>query len=194
MVGQVVRARGRQLRGALERVGEPVCRPDPHRSGRRRCPGEHVDGRRVRAAARVRPAVARAAAGRASTRSRSCAGAALLRRADHGVHRGRRARCGPRRSSPACSTRRSSRREFGIAKPDPQIYLALREALGVEPGEAAASSATAPTTSWPARSGSACVRCSSTGPASHRCGREVQTWDGPRVTSIPEVLEVLELC
>jgi hypothetical protein len=24
--------------------------------------------------------------------------------------------------------------------------------------------------------------------------REVQTWDGPRVTSIPEVLEVLERC
>jgi putative hydrolase of the HAD superfamily len=82
---------------------------------------------------------------------------------------------------------------LGIAKPDPQIYLHCAEQLGVAPGEAlfvgdGANDELA-----------GALRVGMRALLIHRPGEpplwpEVQTWEGPRVTSIPEVLEVLELC
>ena len=82
---------------------------------------------------------------------------------------------------------------LGIAKPDPRIYLHCAEALGVEPGEAVFVGDGANDELAGA------LRVGMRALLIHRPGEpplwpEVQTWDGPRVTSIPEVLEVLELC
>jgi putative hydrolase of the HAD superfamily len=83
--------------------------------------------------------------------------------------------------------------QLGIAKPDPRIYLHCAEELGVEPGEAVFVGDGANDELAGA------VRVGMRALLIHRPGEpplwpEVQTWDGPRVTSIPEVLEVLELC
>ena len=82
---------------------------------------------------------------------------------------------------------------IGLVEARPADLPRTARALGVEPREAS-SSATARTTSSPARGASGCVRSSSTRPARIPLWPEVRTWDGLRVTSIPEVLEVLELC
>jgi putative hydrolase of the HAD superfamily len=81
----------------------------------------------------------------------------------------------------------------GLAKPDPRIYLHCAEQLGVRPGEAVFVGDGANDELAGA------LRVGMRALLIHRPGElplwpEVQTWDGPRVTSIPEVLEVLELC
>jgi putative hydrolase of the HAD superfamily len=83
--------------------------------------------------------------------------------------------------------------QLGIAKPDPRIYLHCTEELGVAPGEAVFVGDGANDELAGA------LRVGMRALLIHRPGEpplwpEVQTWDGPRVTSIPEVLEVLELC
>ncbi len=82
---------------------------------------------------------------------------------------------------------------IGISKPDPRIYLACCEELGVEPREAVFVGDGANDELEGAR------RVGMRAILIHKRGQdpmwpEVQTWDGPRVTSIPEVLEVLEQC
>jgi putative hydrolase of the HAD superfamily len=82
---------------------------------------------------------------------------------------------------------------IGLAKPDPRIYLACCEELGVEPHEAVFVGDGANDELAGAR------RVGMEAVLIHAPGRdpvwpEVRTWDGPRITSIPEVLEVLERC
>ena len=79
---------------------------------------------------------------------------------------------------------------LGLSKPDPQIYLHCCELLGVEPGEAVFVGDGANDELAGAR------RVGMHALLIHRSGEpplwpEVEDWDGPRVTSIPEVLEVL---
>jgi putative hydrolase of the HAD superfamily len=78
----------------------------------------------------------------------------------------------------------------GLAKPDPRIYLHCCELLGVEPGEAVFVGDGANDELEGAR------RVGMDAILIHKPGEdpfwpEVRDWDGPRVTSIPEVLEVL---
>jgi putative hydrolase of the HAD superfamily len=78
----------------------------------------------------------------------------------------------------------------GLAKPDPRIYLACCEELGVEPHEAVFVGDGANDELEGAR------RVGLRPILIHKPGEdpvwpEVRTWDGPRVTSIPEVLEHL---
>jgi putative hydrolase of the HAD superfamily len=80
---------------------------------------------------------------------------------------------------------------IGISKPDPRIYLACCEELGIEPREAVFVGDGANDELEGAR------RVGMRPILIHKHGQdplwpEVRTWDGPRVTSIPEVLEVLE--
>jgi putative hydrolase of the HAD superfamily len=82
---------------------------------------------------------------------------------------------------------------IGISKPDPRIYLSCCEELGVEPREAVFVGDGANDELEGAR------RVGMQAILIHKLGEdplwpEVQTWDGPRVTSIPEVLEVLRRC
>jgi putative hydrolase of the HAD superfamily len=82
---------------------------------------------------------------------------------------------------------------FGASKPDPRIYLACCELLGVEPAEAAFVGDGANDELAGAR------RVGMEAILIHRPGDdplwpEVKEWDGPRVTSIPGVLEVVEPC
>jgi HAD superfamily hydrolase (TIGR01509 family) len=82
---------------------------------------------------------------------------------------------------------------IGLSKPDPRIYLACCEQLGVEPHEAVFVGDGANDELGGAR------RVGLVPVLIHKAGvdpvwREVRTWDGLRVTSIPEVLEVLERC
>jgi putative hydrolase of the HAD superfamily len=78
---------------------------------------------------------------------------------------------------------------IGISKPDPRIYLACCEALGVEPGEAVFVGDGANDELEGAR------RVGMDAILIHREGEQplwgLETWDGPRVTSIPGVLDVL---
>ena len=81
----------------------------------------------------------------------------------------------------------------GISKPDPRIYLSCCEELGVGPSQAVFVGDGANDELEGAR------RVGMQAILIHKRGQdpmwpEVQTWDGPRVTSIPEVLEVLERC
>jgi putative hydrolase of the HAD superfamily len=82
---------------------------------------------------------------------------------------------------------------LGIAKPDPRIYLHCCELLAVAPGEAVfVGDGANDELGGAERAGLRAVLI-------HRPGEpaawpEVAAWDGPRVTTIPEVLEVLELC
>jgi putative hydrolase of the HAD superfamily len=79
---------------------------------------------------------------------------------------------------------------IGLSKPDPRIYLACCERLGIEPREAVFVGDGANDELDGAR------RVGLHPILIHRAGEdpvwsEVRTWDGPRVTSIPEVLEHL---
>jgi putative hydrolase of the HAD superfamily len=82
---------------------------------------------------------------------------------------------------------------IALSKPDPRIYLACCEELGVEPREAVFVGDGANDELDGAR------RVGMQAILIHKLGEdplwpEVQTWDGPRVTSVPEVLEVLARC
>jgi putative hydrolase of the HAD superfamily len=81
----------------------------------------------------------------------------------------------------------------GLSKPDPRIYRHCCELLGVEPDEAVFVGDGANDELAGAR------RVGMHAILIHKAGEdpfwpEVREWDGPRVTSIPEVLEVLERC
>jgi putative hydrolase of the HAD superfamily len=81
----------------------------------------------------------------------------------------------------------------GLAKPDQRIYRLCCEQLGVEPHEAVFVGDGANDELEGAR------RVGLVPILIHKAGEdpvwpEVRTWDGLRVTSIPEVLEVLERC
>ena len=81
----------------------------------------------------------------------------------------------------------------GLSKPDPRIYLACCEQLGVPPEEALFVGDGANDELDGARRVGLCpvlIHKAGEDPVWH----EVRTWDGLRVTSIPEVLEVLERC
>jgi len=81
---------------------------------------------------------------------------------------------------------------FGLSKPDPRIYLHC-ELLGVEPYEAVfVGDGANDELAGAERVGMRAILI-------HRPGEDpywddLAEFDGPRVTSIPEVLEVLELC
>jgi putative hydrolase of the HAD superfamily len=80
---------------------------------------------------------------------------------------------------------------FGASKPEPRIYLACCERLGVEPADAVFVGDGANDELAGAR------RVGMEAILIHRPGEdplwpEVREWDGPRVTSIPNVLEVLD--
>jgi putative hydrolase of the HAD superfamily len=83
--------------------------------------------------------------------------------------------------------------QVGLSKPDPRIYLLCAELLGVEPGEAVfVGDGANDELAGAQRVGMRALLI-------HRPGDpplwpEVHAWDGPRVTSIPEVLEVLDAC
>jgi putative hydrolase of the HAD superfamily len=82
---------------------------------------------------------------------------------------------------------------FGKSKPDPGIYLACCERLGVDPPAAVFVGDGANDELAGAR------RVGMEAILIHRSGEdpmwpEVREWDGPRVTSVPGVLEVLERC
>jgi putative hydrolase of the HAD superfamily len=79
----------------------------------------------------------------------------------------------------------------GVSKPDPRIYLHCCELLGVEPHDAVFVGDGANDELEGAR------RVGMQAILIHKAGvdpfwPEVRDWDGPRVTSIPEVLEVIE--
>ncbi|MFL5928238.1 MAG: HAD family hydrolase [Gaiellaceae bacterium] len=78
----------------------------------------------------------------------------------------------------------------GLSKPDPRIYLACCEALGVEPHEAVFVGDGANDELEGAR------RVGMEAILIHRQGERplwgLDDWDGPRVTSIPAVLDVLD--
>jgi putative hydrolase of the HAD superfamily len=81
----------------------------------------------------------------------------------------------------------------GLSKPDPRIYHVCCEQLGVEPHEAVFVGDGANDELEGAR------RVGLVPILIHQAGEdpvwpEVRTWDGLRVTSIPEVLEVLDRC
>jgi len=78
----------------------------------------------------------------------------------------------------------------GLAKPDPRIYLHCCELLGVEPGQAVFVGDGANDELGGAR------RVGMEAVLIHRAGEdpfwpEVRAWDGPRVTSIPQVLDLV---
>jgi putative hydrolase of the HAD superfamily len=82
---------------------------------------------------------------------------------------------------------------IGISKPDPRIYLHCCELLAVEPNQAVFVGDGANDELGGAR------RVGMDAILIHRPGEEplwpgLAGWDGPRVTSIPDVLEVLERC
>jgi putative hydrolase of the HAD superfamily len=82
---------------------------------------------------------------------------------------------------------------IGISKPDPRIYLHCCEELGVDPHDAVFVGDGANDELEGAR------RVGLKAILIHKAGQdplwpEVLEWDGPRVTSIPEVLEVFERC
>jgi putative hydrolase of the HAD superfamily len=81
----------------------------------------------------------------------------------------------------------------GVSKPDPRIYRHCCELLGVEPRDAVFVGDGANDELAGAR------RVGMDAILIHRPGEdppwpELRAWDGPRVTTIPEVLEVLERC
>jgi putative hydrolase of the HAD superfamily len=81
----------------------------------------------------------------------------------------------------------------GVAKPDPRIYLRCCELLGVEPQDAVfVGDGANDELDGARRVGMGAILIHAPGEDPYWPG--LRDWDGPRVTSIPEVLEVLELC
>jgi putative hydrolase of the HAD superfamily len=81
----------------------------------------------------------------------------------------------------------------GMSKPDPRIYLHCCELLGVEPAEAVfVGDGANDELAGALRVGMHAILIHK--PGEDPFWPEVRTWDGPRVTSIPEVLEVVEQC
>jgi len=81
----------------------------------------------------------------------------------------------------------------GLAKPDPRIYLTCCQELDVEPHEAVfVGDGANDELDGARRVGMHSILIHK--PGTDPVWSEVRTWDGPRVTSIPEVLEVLEQC
>jgi putative hydrolase of the HAD superfamily len=82
---------------------------------------------------------------------------------------------------------------IGISKPDPRIYLACCEELGVAPAEAVfVGDGANDELAGAERVGMRAILILEAG--MDPMWPEVRTWDGLRVTSIPEVLEVLPRC
>lgn len=81
----------------------------------------------------------------------------------------------------------------GLTKPDPRIYRLCCERLGVEPHEAVfVGDGANDELAGARRVGMEAILIHP--PGEQPLWPEVAAWDGPRVTSIPEVLEVLERC
>jgi putative hydrolase of the HAD superfamily len=82
---------------------------------------------------------------------------------------------------------------LGISKPDPRIYLHCCRLLGIEPHEAVfVGDGANDELAGARRVGMGAILIHE--PGEDPLWPEVREWDGPRVTSIPEVLEVLEQC
>jgi putative hydrolase of the HAD superfamily len=82
---------------------------------------------------------------------------------------------------------------IGVSKPDPRIYLACCEELDVEPHEAVfVGDGANDELAGAQRVGMRSILIHR--PGAEPVWPEARTWEGPRVTSIPEVLEVLERC
>ncbi len=82
---------------------------------------------------------------------------------------------------------------LGVSKPDPRIYLACCEGLGVEPARSVfVGDGANDELEGARRVGMEAILIHA--PGGEPFWPEVRTWDGPRVTSIPEVLEVIERC
>jgi FMN phosphatase YigB (HAD superfamily) len=81
----------------------------------------------------------------------------------------------------------------GLSKPDERIYLHCCELLGVEPHEAVfVGDGANDELAGARRVGMEAILIHAEG--EDPSWPEVRGWDGPRVTSIPQVLEVLERC
>ena len=81
----------------------------------------------------------------------------------------------------------------GMSKPDPRIYLHCCELLGVEPQDAVfVGDGANDELEGARRVGMQAILIHA--PGEDPLWPEARAWDGPRVTSIPEVLEVLERC
>jgi putative hydrolase of the HAD superfamily len=81
----------------------------------------------------------------------------------------------------------------GMSKPDPRIYLHCCELLGVQPSEAVfVGDGANDEIAGAERVGMRAIVIHR--PGEHPYWPELAEFTGPRVTSIPEVLEVLELC
>jgi putative hydrolase of the HAD superfamily len=82
---------------------------------------------------------------------------------------------------------------FGLSKPDPRIYLHCCELLGVEPSEAVfVGDGANDELAGAERVGMRAILIHA--PNEEPYWENLADFDGPRVTSIPDVLEVLELC
>jgi putative hydrolase of the HAD superfamily len=79
---------------------------------------------------------------------------------------------------------------LGVSKPDPRIYLACCEELGVEPHEAVfVGDGANDELAGAQRVGMRAILIHK--PGQDPVWPEVRDWDGPRVTSIPQVLDVI---
>ena len=82
---------------------------------------------------------------------------------------------------------------LGVSKPDPRIYLACCEELGVQPERAVfVGDGANDELAGARRVGMEAILIHA--PGEEPFWPEARVWDGPRVTSIPEVLEVIAAC
>ncbi len=181
------RARRRRLRRALEPVDDAVQRADPGRARRGRCAGRAARPDLCPAPA-ASPSLARAAPGRGRD-------AAPLRADGYLV--GLITVCSedietlwPESEFAGLFDAEVFSSRVGLSKPDPRIYLHCCELLGVEPQEAVFVGDGANDELAGAR------RVGMDAILIHREGEPplwpgLEDWDGPRVTSIPGVLDLL---